>query len=138
LPPNAADLLVGSRLLSLLTRGLEVFDLVVIDGPPVVGLADAPLLSAAVNATIFVIAAGQTRIGPARIALKRLEASRTPIIGAVVTKFDAKAANYGYDYGYGYGYGANAENKLEGHSEDDRPQLNVSDAPQSNNSQDAN
>jgi capsular exopolysaccharide synthesis family protein len=141
LPPNAADLLVGSRLLSLLTRGLEVFDLVVIDGPPVLGLADAPLLSAAVNATIFVIAAGQTRIGPARIALKRLEASRTPIIGAVVTKFDAKAANYGYDYGYGYGYryghDANAENKLEGHSEDDRPQLNVNDAPQSNNSQDA-
>ena len=51
LPPNAADLLGGSRLMSLLARGLEVFDLVVIDGPPVLGLADAPLLSAAVNAT---------------------------------------------------------------------------------------
>jgi capsular exopolysaccharide synthesis family protein len=139
LPPNAADLLVGSRLLSLLTRGLEVFDLVVIDGPPVLGLADAPLLSAAVNATIFVVAAGQTRIGPVRIALRRLEASRTPIIGAVVTKF----ATYGYDYGYGYSYAygqdaaADVDDRLEGHSEDGRPQLNVGDAPRPNHVQDA-
>jgi len=146
LPPNAADLLVGSRLLSLLARGLEVFDLVVIDGPPVLGLADAPLLSAAVNATVFVVAAGQTRIGPTRIALKRLEASRTPIIGAVVTKFDAKTATYGYDYGYGYGYAygyaygqeaaADADRGLEGHSEDGRPKLKVGEAPRSYNVQD--
>ncbi|MGA8172799.1 MAG: polysaccharide biosynthesis tyrosine autokinase [Methylocystis sp.] len=143
LPPNAADLLVGSRLLTLLTRGLEVFDLVVIDGPPVLGLADAPLLSAAVNATVFVLAAGQTRIGPVRIALKRLETSRTPIIGAVVTKFDAKTATYGYDYGYGYGYGYGQDvddehdNRLEGHSEEDHPQLNTGHGSHSNRAQDA-
>ncbi len=143
LPPNAADLLVGSRLMTLLTRGLEVFDLVVIDGPPVLGLADAPLLSAAVNATIFVVAAGQTRIGPVRVALKRLESSRTPIIGAVVTKFDAKTANYGYDYGYGYGYGYGQdvndelENKSEDFAEDDdHPQLKDGGARRSNNAQD--
>jgi Mrp family chromosome partitioning ATPase len=139
LPPNAADLLVGSRLMTLLTRGLEVFDLVVIDGPPVLGLADAPLLSAAVNATIFVVAAGQRRIGPVRVALKRLESSRTPIIGAVVTKFDAKTANYGYDYGYGYGQDVNdeLENKLEDFAEeDDHPQLKAGGARHSNNAQD--
>ncbi|HEX5958468.1 MAG TPA: polysaccharide biosynthesis tyrosine autokinase, partial [Hyphomicrobiaceae bacterium] len=37
LPPNAADLLGNSRMLSLLSIGLEVFDLIVIDGPPVMG-----------------------------------------------------------------------------------------------------
>ena len=51
LPPNAADLLAGSRLFSLLSVGLEVFDLIVVDGPPVMGLADAPLLSSATAAT---------------------------------------------------------------------------------------
>src|SRR5262249_39049029 len=55
LPPNAADLLGGSRLLSLFSVGLQVFDLIVIDSPPVMGLADAPLLSSAVAATIFVV-----------------------------------------------------------------------------------
>ena len=34
--------LASSRLLSLLSVGLEVFDLIVVDGPPVMGLADAP------------------------------------------------------------------------------------------------
>ena len=61
LPPNAADLLGSSRLLSLLSVGLEVFDLIVVDSPPVMGLADAPLLSSAVAATIFVVGAGQVR-----------------------------------------------------------------------------
>ncbi len=60
LPPNAADLLAGPRLHTLLSVGLEVFDLIVADGPPVLGLADAPLVSSASAATIFIIAAGQT------------------------------------------------------------------------------
>lgn len=106
LPPNAADLLAGARLMSLLTVSLDVFDLVVLDGPPVLGLADAVLLSNAAEATIFVIGAGQARRASVSGALKRLQHSRSPIIGSVLTKFDAKSAGYGYGYGYGsYGYG---------------------------------
>src|SRR5262249_3063702 len=102
-PPNAADLLAGSRLFSLFTVGLEVFDLIVIDGPPVVGLADAPLLSSAAAATVFVIGAGQVRTGLARAALGRLQYARGTLIGTVLTKFDARNTVYGYGYGYGYG-----------------------------------
>src|SRR5262249_31593854 len=111
LPPNAADLLEGSRLVSLLSIGQEVFDLIVIDGPPVLGLADAPLLSNAAAATLFVVGAGATKKGLIQGALRRLQLSRGSIIGAVLTKYDAKAAGYGYGYdrygyGYHYGYGA--------------------------------
>lgn len=105
LPPNAADLLGSSRLLSLLSVGLEVFDLVVVDSPPVMGLADAPLLSSAVLGTIFVIGAGQVRTRFVRAAVKRLQLSRAALIGAVITRFDVRSS-YGYGYGYGYyGYG---------------------------------
>ena len=103
LPPNPANLLASSRLLSLITIGLEVFDLIVLDAPPVMGLADAQLLSSATAATLFVVAAGQAQKGLVRGALNRLEMAHTPVIGAVLTKFDAKAAGYGYGYGYGYG-----------------------------------
>jgi polysaccharide biosynthesis transport protein len=106
LPPNAADLLAGPRLLSLISVGMETFDLVVIDCPPVMGLADAPLLSNVAAATVFVVGAGQTRPGQIRSALKRLHFARSPILGTVLTKFDARNAPYGYEYGYGYGYGA--------------------------------
>ena len=113
LPPNAADLLSSSRLRSLLSVASEIFDLVVIDGPPVVGLADAQLLSSAASATIFVAAGGQARIGEVRGAMKRLHVARAVIIGCLLTKYDAKMAGYGYGYGQGYGdyygYGGGAE-----------------------------
>jgi capsular exopolysaccharide synthesis family protein len=102
LPPNAADLLGGSRLLSLLSVGLEVFDLIVIDSPPVMGLADAPLLSSAAAATIFVVGAGQMRTRVVQAAVKRLMLSRASVVGTVLTRFDARSS-YGYGYGqYGY------------------------------------
>lgn len=116
LPPNAADLLAGPRLHSLLSVGMETFDLIVIDCPPVMGLADAPLLSNATAATVFVVGAGQSRPAQIRGALKRLQFTRSPIIGTVLTKFDARNASYGYEYGYGYGdnpyvYGGQVEGR---------------------------
>lgn len=110
-PPNAADLLSSARLMSLLSRNLDVFDLIVIDAPPVLGIADAPLLSNAAEATVFVIGAGIAREGSVRGALKRLDLAKCPLIGSVFTKVNAKQAGYGYgrrygyDYAYGYGYG---------------------------------
>jgi capsular exopolysaccharide synthesis family protein len=102
LPPNASDLLGGSRLLSLFSVGLEVFDVIVIDSPPVMGLADAPLLSSAVAATVFVVGAGQIRTRVIQAAVKRLLFSRASLIGTVLTRFDARSS-YGYGYGrYGY------------------------------------
>src|SRR5690606_26911307 len=76
LPPNAADLLASARVHSLLSIGHEVFDLIVLDGPPVMGIADAAILSSTGAATVFVVGAGQTRTGMIRMALKRLQLSR--------------------------------------------------------------
>jgi polysaccharide biosynthesis transport protein len=100
LPPNAADLLGGARMHSFLSVSMEIFDLVVIDSPPVIGLADAPLLSSMAAATIFITSAGQVPIGLVRNALKRLQFARGCVIGTVFTKFDAKRHR-----GYGYGSG---------------------------------
>ena len=114
LPPNAADLLASARVFSLLSVGLEVFDLIIVDGPPVMGLADAPLLSSACAATVFVMAAGQTRTGLVGGALKRLHYARGTIVGTVLTKFNLKDSAYGYAYGYGYGYGGQTGQSLSG------------------------
>src|SRR5262249_44259304 len=97
--------LAGTRLFSLLSVGLEVFNLIVLDGPPVMGLADSPLLASAASATIFVVGGGQVRMGMVRAALGRLQYARGTVIGTVLTKYDARTAGYGYGYGCGYGYG---------------------------------
>ena len=59
LPPNAADLLSGTKIFSLVSLGAEVFDLIVFDSPPLLGLADAAFLAGATAATIFVVGAGE-------------------------------------------------------------------------------
>lgn len=105
LPPNPAELLSGSRLLSMLTVAAEKYDQVIIDGPPVLGIADAPILSNVVSGTLLVVQSGSTRIKTAQAALKRLAAARAHVIGGLLTQYDAKVAGYGYDYESYYSYG---------------------------------
>ncbi|MGN6820995.1 MAG: GumC family protein [Sphingomonas sp.] len=104
-PPNAADLLTGERLRVLVERLQERFDHVIVDSPPVIGLADAPLVASAVEAVIYVVEARSTQAGVVRNALDRLATAHANVLGAVLTKFEAKRAHLGYGYGYGYDYG---------------------------------
>ena len=107
LPPNPAELLAGPRMMSLLSLAREKFDLVMIDGPPVLGLADALILGNLIEGTLLVVEAGSTRVGHAHGAIKRLNHAHTRLLGAILTKFDARTGSYGYSQGYyAYEYGA--------------------------------
>ncbi len=107
LPPNPAELWGGDRLRQFLDQAGESFDHVIFDGPPVLGFADSPLLAAAVEGVLFVLEARGTRRGQARGALRRIQVGRAHLLGAVLTKFNAKSTSYGgYDYAYDYHYGA--------------------------------
>lgn len=104
LPPTPAELLASPRMVSLLSIAGERFDSIVIDAPPIMGLADSPLLSSLAAGTLLVTAV-DTRRGVVKAALKRLHFARARMIGALLNKFDFRAARYGYSYAYGYGYG---------------------------------
>ncbi|WP_448657999.1 GumC family protein [Sphingomonas sp. CJ99] len=103
IPPSPTELLGHPRLQELLTECRKRFDVVVLDGPPVLGLADSPLLAALTRATIFVVEADRGRFGATKTALRRLQNSQTHVIGAVLTKFDPKKTAGGYGH-YGYSY----------------------------------
>jgi capsular exopolysaccharide synthesis family protein len=103
-PSNPAELLAAARFRSLLTVAAHSFDQVIIDGPPLLGLADVPIIANAADGTLIAIEAGRARIGVLRGAIKRLFAVRARITGALLVKYDPKAAGHGYGYGYGYGY----------------------------------
>jgi capsular exopolysaccharide synthesis family protein len=114
LPPNPAELWGGDRLRQFLAETRNNFDHVIIDGPPVLGFADSPMLAAAVSGVLFALESRGTRRGQARGALKRLQVGRAHLLGAVLTKFSTKSAAYGYggyDYAYDYHYGAEPEAK---------------------------
>jgi len=102
--PNPAELLSGPRLRLVIAEASAAYDMVIFDGPPVMSLADAPLLGAAVSATLFVLQAGRTTRPQARDALARLKIAGVHVIGAVLVRYAATATGGGTTYGYGYGY----------------------------------
>ncbi|QIG79549.1 GumC family protein [Stakelama tenebrarum] len=105
IPPNPAQLL-SVRLAEFLDTVLPHYDIVVLDGPPVLGLSDAPLMADVAQATALVVEAGRTRRVGIRNALRRLSDARGMLIGIVLTKYDARSSGYGYKYdSYYYSYG---------------------------------
>lgn len=109
IPPNAAELLTGNRLALLISRLLEAYEHVVIDSPPVMGLADAPLIASRVEGVIYAVESHGIRSSLVKTALGRLAAANARIFGGVLTKFESRKAHYGYGYEYGYGYGRDAK-----------------------------
>jgi len=105
IPPNAAELLTGNRLELLISRLLDTYDHVVVDSPPVMGLADAPLIASRVEGVVYAVEAHGIRSSLVKTALQRLRAANARILGGVLTKFEARRSYYGYGYDYGYGYG---------------------------------
>jgi capsular exopolysaccharide synthesis family protein len=103
--PNPAELLAGSRLPMLIAEAGAVFDMIVFDGPPVMGLADAPMIGASVAACLMVVEAGRTSRTQLRHALRRLSMAGAHVLGAVLTKHRDRRDPYGYGYGYAYDYG---------------------------------
>ncbi|MGB4336862.1 MAG: polysaccharide biosynthesis tyrosine autokinase [Chromatiaceae bacterium] len=117
LPPNPVELLSSQKMSDLLHLAAERFDYVFVDSPPILGLADAPLLSAIVGATLFVLEPGKTRKIALRDSMKRLQGSHAHVVGAVLQKMDRRGTGYGYGYQYNYqymyGYGQSAGRDLE-------------------------
>lgn len=102
-PPNPAELLSSDRFGVVIRSAHDMFDYVIVDGPPVLGLADAPLIASQCEGAIMVVEAGEIRRVAALSALSRLRSAHVQLMGGILTKFSATKSGYGYGYGYGYG-----------------------------------
>ncbi|MEY4270913.1 MAG: hypothetical protein RLZZ58_2129 [Pseudomonadota bacterium] len=114
IPPNPAELLGTDRLGEVLEELLGLYDHVIVDAPPVMGLSDSPLISSTVEAVVFVVTAGATGKKSAVASLRRLQEAGANLIGAVLSRYASSQAGYGYSYNYTYSYGAENKPKSKG------------------------
>ena len=100
IPPSAPELLHGPRLGALMQELLQHFDHVILDSPPLLGLADAPLIASTVEGVVLVVEAQRVPIRAIRASVQRLGSVNARIFGAVVTRYRANVTSYGYGYDY--------------------------------------
>ena len=110
---NPSEILASQRFDDLIDFARERYDYIIIDSPPVLGLADAPILGAKVDASLMVIVANEVHTNNIKSAIERLNISGTNLVGAVITKYKAKRSDYSY-YGGGYGYEEYKEHPSKG------------------------
>jgi Mrp family chromosome partitioning ATPase len=96
-PPNPAELLGSRRMKSLLGELTAGADVVVIDTPPLLPVADAAIVAAQVDGVILVVALNETRKDTARRALAMLERTDARVLGVVVNKATRDAVPYYYN-----------------------------------------
>jgi capsular exopolysaccharide synthesis family protein len=104
LPDDPAELLSSPHMRSLLDSAKQDFDQIILDGPPVLGLADALILASQSSATLLAVRAEHTRMVILKNALNRLRREQAPLAGIVLNRVDLNSS-YGNDYG-GYVYQA--------------------------------
>lgn len=109
LPPNPVELLAGPRLTEIIKEAEGIYDQVVVDGAPLLDLADAIEASKAVSGVLMVVEANGPKLRAIENAITRLQSANAQIYGALVTKLRPHNAAYDYGYGSTYGRPVNAE-----------------------------
>jgi polysaccharide biosynthesis transport protein len=102
--PSPAELLSSSRLAKILTDLRQIFDHVIVDAPPILGLADAVILSRMVDGVILVAASGRTGKENFRVSVRRLYQVQAPLLGVVLNQVDLASPDYAYYSSYYYNY----------------------------------
>jgi len=97
--PNPTELLDTRRTSRLLDTLAHQADIVLVDAPPVLPVADSLVIGKVVGGAILVIEAGRTPIGEIEQAKDALIRAQTRLLGVVVNRADGRAAEYGYGYG---------------------------------------
>ncbi len=104
IPPNPVDLLLGPKLAAVLDQATaHGIHYVIVDAPPLLGIADSIVLGNQIQNILFVVHAGSTRKSQVRDALRRLRLAGLVPRGVVLTQVQRNVGHQHYESYYGYG-----------------------------------
>jgi len=104
LPPTPAELLGSARMRSFLRSLPEEYEWVLVDAPPVLAIADAPVLSTYVDGMILVIAAEKTARPAVQRTIDQVRAVGGKLVGVVLNKVNLERNAYYFGQYYGEYY----------------------------------
>ena len=103
--PNPPDLLGSREAIELLQRLTQLYDMVVLDTPPLLAVSDALVLVRHVDKTLFLVRWEKTRRDVVLMGLKQVIEAGADLAGIVLSLVDVrKQAKYDYTAASGYYY----------------------------------
>jgi capsular exopolysaccharide synthesis family protein len=98
LPPNPAELVGSNRMREALEAAAADYDMVLLDSPPVVSVADAVALATFADGVVMVVQTGKVPHEVIRRATGQILAVKGRILGVVMNGVNLKRDGYYYDY----------------------------------------
>lgn len=115
LPPSPSELLLRPSFEALLKSLSVSYDLILIDGTPILPVADSLIIGAHAGAIYIMTRAGVTTPGEISESMKRLYQAGLSPKGIVFNDIQVRAGRYGYRYGYTYGKYRHTQYLLQDH-----------------------
>jgi succinoglycan biosynthesis transport protein ExoP len=102
---GVADFFGNQSFVDMMKHLRANYDRIVIDTPPVLGLAETSAMLSFVDGVVFVIWSGRTPYRTVETAVKTLRANKAKFLGFVLNRLDLSAtSNYYYYYYYSHNY----------------------------------
>jgi len=101
IPPNPAEMMNSKKMTSLLEQLRQMYDIILIDTPPLLAVTDAQIVSTKSDGVILVVDQGKVKRDIAGKAVKSLESVNARILGVVLNNVKRKANEEAYYYYYG-------------------------------------
>jgi receptor protein-tyrosine kinase len=103
IPPNPTEVLQSKAAQALFDRLSEMFDMLIVDAPPLLPVSDAAIIARDVDGAILVVRHGKTTKEQLRQAVDRLGQVDANLFGVTVNMTPKRGGDY-YGYSYAYGY----------------------------------
>lgn len=95
-PPNPTELVGSDKMREVLGLLTTMYDVVIVDSPPVLPVSDSQLLATMVDGVVVVINSRKTSKQQVRAACTKLEFARAKIFGVVLNQVDVRHPDYKY------------------------------------------
>jgi tyrosine-protein kinase Etk/Wzc len=99
IPPNPSELLMNARFSMLLDRLKPMYDLIIIDTPPILAVTDAAIIGNHSGTGLLVARFGVNQPRELNLAKQRFEQNGVVIKGAIFNAVEKRSTGY-YSYAY--------------------------------------
>ena len=105
IPPNPSELILSKDFQNILEKIKSMYEVIIIDNPPVGLVSDGVQILASADIPIYVFKAHYSKRVFAERVRELFEVQQIKSLNVILNGVVPGRGGYGYDYGYNYGYG---------------------------------